>query len=89
MIVRGPSDVVSVAWGPDGRRIITVSSDGTVQLWNTHPPKEPPKDLLVEVCTRRLAGATRLTRNEMRLAGYPDNTPEIDVCEGVGSARGS
>ena len=37
------------------------------------------KDLLVEVCAR-LAGVTKLTREEMRLAGYPDSMPEIDVC---------
>ena len=29
---------------------------------------------------QRLAGLTKLTREEMRLAGYPDSTPEIDVC---------
>jgi hypothetical protein len=37
------------------------------------------KGLLAEVCAR-LAGLTKLTRDEMRLAGYPDSTPEIDVC---------
>jgi hypothetical protein len=35
--------------------------------------------LVVEACVR-LAGVTKLTRDEMRLAGYPDSTPEIDVC---------
>jgi len=37
------------------------------------------KDLLVEVCAR-LAGVTKLTREEMRLAGYPDSVHEIDEC---------
>jgi hypothetical protein len=37
------------------------------------------KDLLTEVCAR-LAGVTKLTRDEMRLAGYSDSVPEIDVC---------
>jgi hypothetical protein len=37
------------------------------------------KDLLVEACAC-LAGASRLTRDEMRVAGYPDGMPEIDVC---------
>jgi hypothetical protein len=32
------------------------------------------KGLLVEVCTR-LADLTKLTRDEMRLAGYPDSEP--------------
>jgi hypothetical protein len=38
------------------------------------------KDLLAQACAR-LAGLTkRLTRDEMRLAGYPDSMPEIDTC---------
>jgi hypothetical protein len=37
------------------------------------------KDLLAEACAR-LTGVTTLTRDEMRLAGYPDSVPEIDVC---------
>jgi hypothetical protein len=39
--------------------------------------------LVVEVCTRRLRGFTTLSRDEMRIAGYPDTTPEIDVCAGI------
>jgi len=27
-----------------------------------------------------LAGVTKLTREEMRLGGYPDSVPEIDEC---------
>jgi hypothetical protein len=41
----------------------------------------PAKGLLAEACAR-LAGLTKLTRDEMRLAGYPDDRPEIDVCVG-------
>jgi hypothetical protein len=37
------------------------------------------KGLLAEACAR-LTGLTKLTRDEMRLAGYPDSRPEIDVC---------
>ena len=37
------------------------------------------KDLLVDACAR-LRGVTKLTRDEMRLAGYPDSEPEMDVC---------
>jgi hypothetical protein len=36
-------------------------------------------DLLVEACAR-LAGVTKLPREEMRLAGYPDSMSEIDIC---------
>jgi len=39
--------------------------------------------LLVEVRTQRLRGFTTLSSDEMRLAGYPDSTTEIDVCEGI------
>jgi len=39
--------------------------------------------LVVEVCTRRLRGFTKLNRDEMRLAGYSDDAPEIDVCSGI------
>jgi hypothetical protein len=38
------------------------------------------KNLVAEVCTRRLLGLTTLSRDEMRLAGYPDDMPAIDVC---------
>jgi hypothetical protein len=41
------------------------------------------KDLLIEVCTRRLRGVATLSREEMRLAGYADSTPKIDVCKGI------
>jgi hypothetical protein len=37
------------------------------------------KELLAEACAR-FAGLLKLTRDEMRLAGYPDSTPEIEVC---------
>jgi hypothetical protein len=39
-----------------------------------------PKGLLAEACAR-LSGLSKLTRDEMRLASYPDSMPEIDVCE--------
>jgi hypothetical protein len=38
------------------------------------------RDLLAQACAR-LAGVMTLTRDEMRLAGYPDNMPPIDVCK--------
>jgi len=39
------------------------------------------KDLFAEACVH-LAGMTKLTRAEMRLAGYPDSMSEIDLCTG-------
>jgi hypothetical protein len=38
------------------------------------------KDLFAEACAR-LAGLTTLTPDGMRLAGYPDSSPNIDVCQ--------
>jgi hypothetical protein len=39
----------------------------------------PPKDSLAQACAR-LGGVTKLTREEMRLSGYPDSMSEIDIC---------
>jgi hypothetical protein len=43
----------------------------------------PTSDVITEVCARRLRGLTKLSRDEMRLAGYPDDMPEIDVAVGT------
>jgi dipeptidyl aminopeptidase/acylaminoacyl peptidase len=80
-VLRGhDSKVYSAALSPDGRRIVTASGDKTARLWDTHLQMKPTKDLLAEFCMR-LPGLTKLTRDEMRLAGYPDDKPEIDVCQ--------
>jgi WD40 repeat protein len=67
------------AFSPGGSRIVTVSRDGTARVWDVRLETMPAKDLLAEACAP-LAGVTKLTRDEMRLAGYPDSVPEIDVC---------
>ena len=46
----------------------------------------PPENLIAEVCTRRLRGLTTMSRDEMRLVGYPDDIPAIDVCAGISQA---
>jgi len=79
-VLRGhDSFVQSAAFSPDGSRLVTASKDGTARIWDAHLQTMPVKDLLAETCAR-LPGLTKLTRDEMRLAGYPDSTPEIDVC---------
>lgn len=66
-----------------GARIVTASTDKTTRIWDVHFATMSAKDLVAEVCTRRLRGLTKLTWEEMRLAGYPDSEAEIDVCAGV------
>ena len=56
------------------------SSHNTARIWEAHLQTMSMKDLVAQGCAR-LAGLTKLTRDEMRLAGYPDNMPEIDVCK--------
>ena len=79
-VLRGHvNSVTSAVFSPDGARVVTASQDGTARIWDVHLQTMPVKDLLAETCAR-LPGLTKLTRDEMRLAGYPDSTPEIDVC---------
>jgi WD40 repeat protein len=73
----------SAAFSPDSARIVTASHDKTARIWDVHFATMSARDLVSEVCLRRLRGLTTLTRDEMRLAGYPDTTPAIDVCAGI------
>ena len=79
-VLRGQEGRVnSAAFSPDGSRIVTASGDNTARIWDAHLQTMSARDLLVQACAR-LAGVTKLTRDEMRLAGYPDSMPEIGVC---------
>jgi WD40 repeat protein len=71
--------VRSAAFSRDGLRIVTASEDKSARIWDARLLTRPTKGLLQEACAR-LIGMTKLTREEMRLAGYPDSTPNIDVC---------
>jgi len=80
-VLRGHQAEVNYAgFSPDGRRVVTASADYTARIWDARFLTMSPSNLLTEICARRLAGLTTLTRDEMRLAGYPDNRPAIDVC---------
>ena len=71
-------------FSPDGARIVTASTDKTARIWDVHFATMSTKDLVDEVCLRRLRGGlTTLSRDEMRLAGYDDDVPAIDVCAGI------
>jgi hypothetical protein len=79
-VLRGHDGTVnSAAFSPDGSRIVTASG-GTAHIWDARLQTMSAKLLLTEACAR-LSGLVKLTRYEMRLAGYPDSMPEIDVCE--------
>jgi WD40 repeat protein len=75
--------VSSAAFSPDGMRIVTASADTTARIWDVHFATMPTKNLLVETCAHPLLGMSKLSRDDMRLLGYADMTPEIDVCEGI------
>jgi WD40 repeat protein len=75
--------VLSAAFSPDGTRIVTASEDSTARIWDVRFATMSAQDLVIEVCKRRLRGMTKMTRDEMRLAGYPDTMAEIDVADGA------
>lgn len=69
--------------------MVTGSQDQTARVWDAHLLTAPVKDLILEACTRKLRGISTLTRDEMRLASYPDDMAEIDVCAGAEQHRSS
>jgi WD40 repeat protein len=83
-ILRGhEGPVYSAALNPDGTLLVTTSMDKTARIWQVRLAIMPTEDLVKEVCSRPLRGLTKFNRDEMRLAGYSDDMPEIDACAGV------
>ena len=79
-VLRGHEEKVATAsLSPDASRLVTTSWDKTVRIWDVRFATMSTEGLMTEVCTRRLRGATRLSRSEMRLAGYLETKSEIDV----------
>ena len=79
-VLRGHDGALnSAAFSRDGSQIVTASGDKTAGISDSHLQTMSVKNLLAQVCAR-LTGLTKLTRDEMRLAGYPDSMPAIDVC---------
>jgi WD40 repeat protein len=81
LVLRGHEDqVFAAAFSPSGAQIVTASGDRTARVWDIRFLAMSAGNLLVETCTHRLGRLSKLSREEMRLAGYPDSAPEIDVC---------
>ncbi len=81
------SGVFFAAFNADGTRIVTGDEEGMARIWNANITETPANDLVAEVCSHRLGSLATLTRDEMRLANYPDSTPAINVCAGAAAAR--
>jgi WD40 repeat protein len=83
-VLRGHErEVGSAAFSADGRLLVTLSDDHAVRIWDVYFATMSTEGLINEVCKRRLLGLTTLDRDEMRLAGYSNSAPEIDVCAGL------
>ena len=67
------------AFHPDGVRILVASEDNTARIWEAPIATMSTKALMADACLR-LHGLSKLTRDEMRLVGYAEDAPEIDVC---------
>jgi WD40 repeat protein len=76
---RRGSFVRFAAFHPDGSRILVASEDNTARIWDAPIATMSTKELMADACLL-LHGLTRLTRDEMRLVGYAEDAPEIDVC---------
>jgi WD40 repeat protein len=81
-VLRGHDDEVwFAASSPDGLRVVSASVDRTGRVWDTRFSMMPLAGLVDVACTRMLGGLTKRSREEMRLAGYPETPSAIDVCE--------
>jgi WD40 repeat protein len=81
LVLRGHEDqVIAAAFSPNGAQIVTASADQTARIWDVRFLAMSARNLLIEICARRLGHLSKLSREEMRLAGHPDSEPEINVC---------
>ena len=68
----------------DEEDAVSVSGvEATARVWDVQLATMSTNELVAEVCLRRLRGLTQLSRDEMRLAGYANDMPAIDVCAGL------
>jgi WD40 repeat protein len=79
----GARELLAVRFGPEGANIIAAASDYTIRVWDVAVLLMPTKELIARTCRQGLIESTRLTRDEMGLAGFPATISDIDVCSGV------
>jgi hypothetical protein len=72
--------VDSASFSPADIDVVTGSWDGTARSWDVHFETMSTPDLIREAC-KRLGGISTLTRDQMRLAGYADSEPLVNVCK--------
>jgi WD40 repeat protein len=76
----GSEEISRADFSPDGLQVVVGGlSDCSARIWDVRMTALSTQDLIAEG-RRRLLGVGKLSRAEMRIAGYPGNTPEIDVC---------
>jgi len=83
------SSLYSAAFNAKGTEIVTADENGSALVWDANVAERPAQDLIAESCAMRLGSLTKLTRDEMQLAGLPDSEERIDVCAGVAAASPS
>ena len=71
--------VQSAVFSPDGHRIVAASDFGA-RIWEVSSATATGRELVSKLCKEDPIGLSKLTRDEMRLAGYPEDAPEIVVC---------
>lgn len=79
-----PSDeLFTVAFSPDGKYLLTTHLDKSVRISKNPASLASSDEIIADACGSRLRGVSKLQRDVMRLAGYPDAMAEIDVCAGI------
>ena len=80
------SSLYAAAFNAKGTQIVTADEKGSALVWDANVAERPAQDLISESCSARLGSLSKLTRDEMQLANFPDTVERIDVCAGIAAA---